>query len=402
MACFAGLRGTGSFGTDERPKNFREMILWLNPNGSAPIFALTSRGRRAEPVNDPEFSWWEEKLSLVRVQVTAGLAAASTAVTLASGGYCLQVGDVLQVEKAEAATIDNEEVKVTAINSDTSIVVQRGVAGTSAAGVGTSTYLTRIGSAFAEGSRAPDPSNANPVKNTNYTEIFKETIGASRTALATRYRTGDSWVNDKKRKAFAHAANIEMRLLYGQAYEDVSGSQPVRYTGGLRQYITTNSKVYTTTPTMGDFTDFLGPIFDAVKDTDAGNERIVFAGNGALGSFNNLVIGANGVRINYDGTVQNAYGMALTRYITPFGTFAIRSHPLLSQHPLYRYSMFIVDPTGIIWRPLTGGDTQFKDNIQLPDEDARRAQWLTEGGFEIQHESTMGYIGNFVVPYPSS
>lgn len=24
----AGLRGTGDWGTDERPKNFREMILW--------------------------------------------------------------------------------------------------------------------------------------------------------------------------------------------------------------------------------------------------------------------------------------------------------------------------------------------------------------------------------------
>jgi hypothetical protein len=39
----AGLRGTGDWGTDERPKNFREMILWLNPNGTAPIFALSSR-----------------------------------------------------------------------------------------------------------------------------------------------------------------------------------------------------------------------------------------------------------------------------------------------------------------------------------------------------------------------
>ena len=36
----AGLRGTGDWATDERPKNFREMILWRNPNGMAPLTAL--------------------------------------------------------------------------------------------------------------------------------------------------------------------------------------------------------------------------------------------------------------------------------------------------------------------------------------------------------------------------
>jgi len=56
MAAVAGLRGTGDWATDERPKNFREYILWRSPNGTAPIFALMSRVQK-ESVNDPEFSW---------------------------------------------------------------------------------------------------------------------------------------------------------------------------------------------------------------------------------------------------------------------------------------------------------------------------------------------------------
>ena len=39
---FAGLRGTGDWGTDERPKNFRERILWLDPNGMTPLTGLMS------------------------------------------------------------------------------------------------------------------------------------------------------------------------------------------------------------------------------------------------------------------------------------------------------------------------------------------------------------------------
>ena len=46
MAAVAGLRGTGDFGTDERPKDFREMILFLNPNGDTPIFGLTSKAKK--------------------------------------------------------------------------------------------------------------------------------------------------------------------------------------------------------------------------------------------------------------------------------------------------------------------------------------------------------------------
>ena len=40
---FAGLRGTGDWGTDERPKNFRELILWRDPNGTTPLTAIMSR-----------------------------------------------------------------------------------------------------------------------------------------------------------------------------------------------------------------------------------------------------------------------------------------------------------------------------------------------------------------------
>ena len=55
---FAGLRGTGDWATDERPKNFREMILWRSPNGQAPLTALLSK-MASEKVDDPEYNWWE-------------------------------------------------------------------------------------------------------------------------------------------------------------------------------------------------------------------------------------------------------------------------------------------------------------------------------------------------------
>lgn len=56
MPAIAGLRGTGDWGADERPKNFREYILWRDPNGMAPLTALLSK-MGSESTDDPEFSW---------------------------------------------------------------------------------------------------------------------------------------------------------------------------------------------------------------------------------------------------------------------------------------------------------------------------------------------------------
>src|SRR5690348_18263722 len=43
-----GLRGTGSWSSDERPKNYRELILLLFPNSPLSLTALMSKLQRSE------------------------------------------------------------------------------------------------------------------------------------------------------------------------------------------------------------------------------------------------------------------------------------------------------------------------------------------------------------------
>ena len=110
----AGLRGTGDWGTDERPKNFREMILWRNPNGMAPITALLSK-MKSESTSDPEFSWWEEELNALRLTVnyTTGYATTDTSIVVTSNvtdATDVVAGDVFLVEKALTSSYNNEIV----------------------------------------------------------------------------------------------------------------------------------------------------------------------------------------------------------------------------------------------------------------------------------------------------
>lgn len=391
---FAGLRGTDdnklSFG--ERPQNFREMILWLNPNGEAPLYSLMALMGK-EKTDDPRINWYEEILDSTRLTVNGPLTSVATAFVVDAGALELVVGDLLLVEKTETSTYDNEIVQVATITSDTAFTVTRGAAGTTAAAIADNAFLTRIGSAWEEGADSPNVSRKNPTALHNYTQIFKTAVGVTRTMDQTRLRTGDAYKNDKKRKAFRHSAEIEWALIFGQRFEDLTGSQPKRYMGGLRSFIpAANTFIHTTAPSLDTVTDQIETVFD-YDGQGAGNERLVLAGRQALTNLNKLIKNDSSTRINYDGIVD-MFGMKVHQFVTPSGVLRIKTHPLMSRHGRFNKSMLILNPTGLKWRHML--DTKFMDNIQNNDTDARKGQWITEGALEVQHSETMAYVGNLI------
>ena len=399
----AGLRTTDNFATDERPKNFREFILFRNPNGSAPITALMAKAR-SESVDDPEFSWWDEPNDILRLQVNGAVAASGTLITIDSSDPSasapgnrwatanhLVPGDMLLVEKTETATYDNEVVMVRSVISSTQFIVDRGVGGTTAATLPDDSYLTKIGTAFGEGSAAPRSSSRNPLKQYNYCQIFKTTYALSETVARTRARTGDPQKNDKKRKAFDHARDIEFALMFGTRYETTDDDgNPLRTMGGLRYLLpSSQQKIYGGTATFSTFLDDVYPVFDF--DTEAGDERIVFCGNGFLNEMNKMAKN-NGTM--YFGDTIKMFGMNLRQLVLPQGTLYLKTHPLMNRHARYTNSAFILDPTAMIWRYMR--DTKSKENIQGNDEDSRKGMWLTEAGLELRYFGlTCKYLGNF-------
>lgn len=398
----AGLRGTGDWGTDERPKNFRETILWRRPNGSAPLYALTAK-MKSEATNDPEFNWWEEELNAIRVQINfgTGYVTSDETLTIDSGdAQDLAANDVLLVEAALTTGYTHEILVVSSVTSATVFVVKRGQAGTTRAAIADNTYLTRIGNVFSEGSRSPEATSRNPTKLYNLCQIFKTAYEITRTAENTEARTGDVLKNDKKRRMFDHSVSVEFAFLFGKRFETTGANgKPMRFMGGvlymMSQYASSRIVAFTTTPTENSLLDSVYPIWD--YDTDAGSERIVFAGNGFLNSLNKLAKGGSSTRINFDGFVS-VYGMRLQRWIFPQGELFIRTHPLFNTHGRFTNDAFVFDPSSMIYRYLRNRDTKPQDNIQDNDEDAHKGQWLGEISLEMQHAKTSIWLSNFVVP----
>lgn len=414
MASILTLRGTGDWGTDERPKNFRESILWLDPNGNAPLTALLSKAR-SESTDDPEFSWWTEKLQAVRTGVSAILAnnAASVTITLTTTlstttnnwaqGNDLVPGDILMVEPAATATLTQQEYMiVTAISSNTQIVVTRAALSSTIQTVNTSTVLIKVGNAYEEGSTSPTATHRNPTKATNWCQIFKTAYSITETAKRTKARTGDPLKNDKKRRMFDHSVALEMAFLLGRIPESTittdanvgSGGKPLRYTKGLIPLLVDAGRVtvFGATATESTFLTAIQDVFD-YSTAQSGSERLILAGNSFMMALNQLVKASG--QIQFDKTVTY-YGMNLNRYITPVGDFYFRRHPLFNQSIPLQKTGVILDMSAIKYRYLR--DTTAQDNIQANDADLQKGQWLTEAGLELTTNVTSKVIQNLYYP----
>jgi hypothetical protein len=406
----AGLRGTGDWGTDERPKNFREMILWLNPNGTAPIFALSSRANK-ETTNDPEFNWWCEVNDQVALIVNGVLVAGDTTVVVQGtepsssslginygSALNLKPGDMLLVQPAtEVAAFTHEIVQVTSVISATQFTISRGAQSTTPAGIPDASVLLLMGSAFAEGTSSPQAASRNPVKYTNKCQIFKDSYSITGTAAETFARTGDVVKNDKKRVAFKHSTAIEYAMIFGKQSEGTgSNGKPLRTMDGLRRLVG-NTTVWTAGgKTLNDLLDAVSPVFN--YDSDAGDTRMAFCGNGALNKINKAIASASGqsaLNLNFEGGTK-VYGVNFQELVFPQGRILLKTHPLFNRNALWTNSMLIMDFSALKWRPMKNRDTQFKDDVQTKREDLREGFWMTEGGIELDFGGlTCGWVGGF-------
>jgi hypothetical protein len=407
MSGIAGLRGTGDWGTDERPKDFREGILRFNPNGTAPIYALSSRAGKRK-TTDPEFSWWSEGNVLIRLQVNGALASTDTLVTVDSADPTsttlsanlgtatnLKPGDILLCEPAaDSATFNQELIEVDTVMSDTQFTVKRGAGGTTAASIANDIWLTVIGSAYAEGTGVPRAVSRNPIKFLNYIQIFKDTYELTGTADKTKTRTNNNYSEDKKRKMFKHSEDIELSIMFGRKAETVGeNGKPKRFMGGLREFIpAANVTVFTGPVTPASLLDALAPAFNFTT-SGSGTDRVLFAGNQALIELSKAF--SNEVVYNVNNVVK-VYGMDFQEFLLPNGRVLMKSHPLLSIHGLYKKAAFLVDFASLKWVTMTGRpDGTAKDDVQADDEDVRRGFWQTDGSLEVGNGGlSMAYLGN--------
>ena len=189
MAGFLGMRGNGDWATDQRPKHWREMILYLYPNGSAPLTAMLSK-MKSSKVSDPEFNWWTKNLAsqggaVTNVYTDAILASAFSYGSGEAAGTVLyvkaaeavikeiRVGHQVMLRDSDWPDVDvNAKVISRALNGASSYVGVKlleaeNTASSNTKNISTVDRILVVGNLNAEGASIPDAISYDPVKSTN-------------------------------------------------------------------------------------------------------------------------------------------------------------------------------------------------------------------------------------------
>lgn len=416
MPSFLGMRGTGDWVSNQRPENWRETLLYLYPNGKAPLTAILSM-MGSEVTNDSTYHWWQKALPDQRATITGIYTDAGLSSAYASGGVA---GNTLYVKMSE---VDSKKfiashavllIPASVVPAQFSARVMAKVTATTQAGA--SSYLTVklleaddngtggvdlsdatvalvAGTINPEGGTSPTSLMYDPEESYNYTQIFRNSLEHTRTAQKTRLRTGDQVQQAKRECLELHGIEQEKAFIFGVRSLGVgSNNKPERTTGGILSSLSTNISDYTQLDGSGTWLsggeDWLDDMLEQIfryGDT----EKIGFCGSGALKGINRLAKNRGTFELT---AMKASYGIKVLEWVTAFGTLYLKTHPLFTYEPTLRNSILIVQPNLLVYRPLKDSDTKYLPNRQANDLDGEKSEYLTEAGLETHFEQAHGWL----------
>ena len=260
-------------------------------------------------------------------------------------------------------------------------------------------FIDVIGNANAEGAFIPDALTFDPVKFTNFTQIFRDPLDLTRTARFTRLRTGDAYQEAKREALEQHGLSLEMSAIASEKSNVVgSNGKQKRTTQGaisfVKEHASGNVSDYASGTTLSwkdGGEDFLDEQFELVFRFGR-SVKMAFVGSKALLGIQQIVKNSGQFQLTSE---TLAYGIQVMKWVTPFGTILLMRHPLFTFRAYRLNSMLILEPENMTFSFIT--DTMFKrDNGQeeagTVGFDGTKEEFLTEGGWEWHFHETMMYL----------
>lgn len=392
MAAIQGLRGSGEFSSDFRPKNYRELYTLLEPQGNAPLNALLAMGS-SEATDDSEFKNFRDELPDRKMKVNGAVASTSTTtITLdASDDNKFAINGSIVINSTTG-----EVMHVTADTTGTTLTATRNIGGT-AHQIADNADLFIAGYAASEGGSAPTAISFDAVVANNFCQIFRTAFSVSNTLNSTHLRTGDKMDEAMTKALKLHMSDIERAMLFGVKHEsNGSTAQPTRFTGGLINSLTNVVDI------NSDFASYGGT--GAGQMTEEGFDSLLISTIFKYGSSQKIAFVGENVanqlqQIGKDRwqptSVEGSYGVSLTKYSSFAGDLMVHLHPQFRQIPGMKNAMLVVDFPFLSYRYLQGRDTQLLENRQAPDLDAVLSEYMTECGLELLQDKTHAYIKNW-------
>ena len=321
-----GLLSSASAPQNLNALSFAQAITRLMPNGTAPLFGLTSL-LKDETASNIEHGYFSKTMIFPSVTSTAGDLVGAT--TLTVNAYTdIVPGDLILNERT------GEVILVTATPTTTTLTVQRAVGTTVAAAINAADVMRTVGNAFEEGSVRPSAVAIIAARYVNNTQIFRNSWAVTKTAAAIPQIAGSGYVSESKQDCAAlHAMAIEKALFFGQKFMGTRNGQPFHTMEGLVARV--NAAASGNVTTLGATTNWtqfetaLDKTLETVTDPKGGNIRTVFVGGTARRVIHNIARLNSTYQIT---TAETGWRLQIDTIRTPRGTFEMIEHPLFNAY----------------------------------------------------------------------
>lgn len=367
--------------TGNRKGDFASALIQIMPEGTAPLLALSS-GMPSRDAQDVIVTWFEENHITGRLDIASFVTDGDGTGIVVDDSSSIAIGTVMMNERTgEYVLVTNNVV------STNTITVTRDITGDALATMLNTDFLQRVGTAFEESSNRPAGIVNIGYVRMNFTQIFRNSWDVSGTSQAIAYYTAQPPAKNQRDAAFFHAEDIERAFLWGKKTIGTLNSRPFRMADGLYSMIETNVEAATSTTSYADLDAFFQAIFSKnIKGKP--NERIAFCGNKALGILNDIALDNVHMHIVPG---QTDFGMNMHKWITPYGTVMLKTHPLFTESPHFTGDLLILHPGAVETRYLrrTKEDKYNSDGTR-GGVDADYGVFTTEMTFEYHAEVTGG------------
>lgn len=346
---------SGVFNTTQNPaelnaRSFAGTILRRFPNGSAPLFGLTSKAGRSR-AKSATHGYFTKTMLFVTALSAAALVGDTTLVFPSTAGMAQY--QVLHNTRTK------ENVRITAVVNGTDVTVERGFGRVAAAAVNLNDRWIQAGTAFPEGSNRPTARRMTTIHVPNYTQIFRNAWALTDTARASMSEQGYSNVSENRSDCMAfHSVDIESAMIWGQPKMDTTGAQPVHTTQGLAdaiaQYAPTHVNAAGSTTDYGQLATLVDFAFESTANVGNPTSRILVGDATAIRVISDIGRKSGQVQIMQS---QTSFGMKFTSFQMQRGTLDLIDHPLFNGLGLQGYAM-ILDMPAVKLAYMDGRDTK--------------------------------------------
>ena len=324
MALISGIFNTNLNPAELNAKSFAGTILRLFPNGSAPLFALTSQAGKSK-AKASTHGYFSKTLTFVKTTASAADAAGVTNLSVASSAG-------MTVSMVLMNTRTRENYRVTAIPDATHVTVTRAFGRVVAAANIIGDNLICVGTAFMEGSDRPIARQLSTVYIPNYTQIFRNAWGLTDTARASLAEMGYSNIAESRKDcSMFHSIDAESAILFGQPKMDTSGSQPLHATQGIidaiYQYAPSNVNAAGATTNYDQLVALVEEAWTYSTDASNPKMRAGFCDSTAMKVMHQIARLSGQVEIMQS---ETSFGMQFTKFKFYKGEINLIEHPLMN------------------------------------------------------------------------